>query len=101
MEIIINDYREYDEKNCTTGGNYAYFTKYVKVDNNEWKVYHSTTAEFDYCSICGTFGHTSDECESERHIYTDEEVQKELAWVDEENDKNLYYTRVYDFKVKG
>ena len=61
MKVIIADYKDFVEGMSNDGGGYIYYTHYVKLDKDLWQVRHSTSADFDYCPCCGTFGCT--ECD--------------------------------------
>lgn len=55
-KVILNDESEYNPDTCHTGGNYAYYTIYERVANTEtWEMSFGTSAEFDYCPVCGNF----------------------------------------------
>ena len=54
-KITIHDLTSYDPDRCSTGGNYAFYTIYTRVDDDMFEVSYDTTAEFDYCPVCGSF----------------------------------------------
>lgn len=67
--LSFNDDSEYDSSRCHDGGAYSYSVIYDRVKDPSdgvdelWAVYYDTSCtEFDYCSLCGQFGHTEDEC---------------------------------------
>lgn len=53
--VTFNDYSDYQDTTCHTGGNYGFWTDYDRIENGLWKVSYRTTAEFSYCPCCGTF----------------------------------------------
>lgn len=52
--IILDDYSDYQENTCHTGGNYGFTDRLVK-DGECFRVEHSTTADFPFCPVCGEF----------------------------------------------
>lgn len=52
--IILDDYSDYQENTCHTGGNYGFTDRLVK-DGECFRVEHSTTADFSFCPVCGEF----------------------------------------------
>lgn len=63
ITIEIRHYENYDPDNCCTGGKYGFRETYTEQPDGTFKVYHETTSVFEYCSRCGTFGHSADECQ--------------------------------------
>lgn len=74
-KIIIKDYRNYDPDNCRTGGAYGFTDTYTEQPDGSFVAYHETTSDFEYCSRCGTFGHSSWDCKC-KDTYTAEEMQR-------------------------
>lgn len=74
--VSITDFSDYEEGKSNTGGKYAYNTTYAKIGENKWEVSYSTTADFEYCEICGSFGHNREDCQwqSDNEIITTEEL---------------------------
>ena len=52
--IILDDYSDYQENSCYTGGNYG-FTDLLVRDGSCFRIEHSTTADFTFCPVCGKF----------------------------------------------
>lgn len=52
--IILDDYSDYQENTCYTGGNYGFTDMLVK-DGDSFTLVHSTTANFTFCPVCGEF----------------------------------------------
>lgn len=59
----VVDETDYDPRFCLTGGKYSFTTVYEKVAADKWEVFYYTSADFGYCSYCGSFGCDGDECE--------------------------------------
>ena len=53
-KVILSDYTEYDSEKCRNGGCYGFRTNYNRVKNG-WAVSYGTTADFEYCPVCGSF----------------------------------------------
>lgn len=51
--VRFNDFSQYDSEKCNNGGCYGFWTNYDRLDNGTWKVSYGTTADFDYCPVCG------------------------------------------------
>lgn len=60
IEIIVYDYINYDSEFCCDGGKYGFSTHYKQIADDKWEVIHSTTSDFTYCPLCGSF--YSNEC---------------------------------------
>lgn len=61
-KVIFYDYTNYKEDTCRNGGNYGFWTTYIKQRNrkqkSQWRIKYGTTADFEYCPICGCFGNS-------------------------------------------
>lgn len=53
--VRINDYTNYDAEKCNNGGCYAFFTDYIKRPDGKWEISYDTTADLEYCPVCGSF----------------------------------------------
>ncbi len=53
-KVSVYDYSDYDPDLCNNGGRYGYTVNYERSPEG-WTVSHSTTADFDYCPVCGSF----------------------------------------------
>lgn len=64
-KITFYDYSEYFPELCNDGGAYGFFTIYMRISNDEWKISYKTTADFDYCPVCGCFAdhYKGDNCD--------------------------------------
>jgi hypothetical protein len=54
--VRIIDDSEYEAGMCCNGGHYRFFVDYRQVSPGVWSVQFGTTAEFDFCELCGSFG---------------------------------------------
>lgn len=82
VAVKITDYSEYEGGQCNTSGKYSYTTHYYRVGYDEWEVEYSTSADFKYCPICGSFG----DCGCEEYgctplVVTTETVLKDVLRV--------------------
>lgn len=55
-KVRFNDFSEYDSEKCNNGGCYGFWTDYSRLENGNWLISYGTTADFDYCPCCGSFG---------------------------------------------
>lgn len=55
-KVRFNDFSEYDSEKCNNGGCYGFWTDYSRLENGNWEISYGTTADFDYCPCCGSFG---------------------------------------------
>lgn len=53
--VRFNDYSDYDSEKCNNGGSYGFWTDYSRLENGNWEISYGTTADFDYCPVCGCF----------------------------------------------
>lgn len=66
QEIRINDYSQYDSEKCNNGGAYGFWTKYDRLPNGKFEISYGTTADFEFCPVCGCFNdHYDPEYDSE------------------------------------
>lgn len=52
----IKDYSGFEAGLSSNGGSYGFWTIYRYIGNGKYTVEHGTTADFDYCEFCGSFG---------------------------------------------
>lgn len=98
--VIFNDYSDYQDTTCHTGGNYGFWTNYDRLDNDKWKATYETTAGFSYCPCCGSF---DDHYEGDEAIYnsgyscgefdvvTESELLKRINEFEETDDEYIVY----------
>lgn len=94
--VVITDVSEYDSSKCNDGGCYSFSTIYTKVDDNHWSVTHETSADMEYCPICGSFGnHWDDDAEEYRcgkpDIIRTFELLNRIADASENDDFEISY----------
>ena len=58
------DYTEYESGKSNNGGCYGFWTDYNRLENGKWEVSYGTTADFEYCPVCGRFNdhYEGDDC---------------------------------------
>ena len=59
-KVRFNDYTEYDSEKCNNGGCYGFWTDYTRLESGNWEVSYGTTADFEFCPVCGSFGSHED-----------------------------------------
>ena len=59
-KVRFNDYSEYDSEYGNNGGKYGYWTEYRKLHNGLIEISYGTTADFDFCPVCGCFNNHYD-----------------------------------------
>jgi hypothetical protein len=60
-EVVISDHSNYDPDRCNNGGAYSFHVHFVK-EGGSWKVRYSTSADFEYCDITGSFNKCGNSC---------------------------------------
>ena len=65
ITIELEDLSNYDPEKCRDGGCYSFITKFMRWGFEEkWMVRYGTSADMEFCPICGSFGkHWDDEIE--------------------------------------
>lgn len=53
-KVRFKSYSEYEDVNGN-GKSYSFFTDYIRVNNDKWKISYGTTSDKEYCPVCGTF----------------------------------------------
>lgn len=89
-KIRFNDYSEYDDTRCNNGGCYGFWDNYTRCDDG-WRVSYGTTAEFDFCPICGGFGNSCGCSDEDYLIVTTEELLDKIASFEEDEDHFIEY----------
>lgn len=49
------NYSEYNSEKSNDGGCYGFWTDYSRLENGNWEISYGTTADFEYCPVCGSF----------------------------------------------
>ena len=79
MKVTITDYTHYASDSCSNGGNYSFSVIYRQISDDKFEVLHSTSSEFPYCPLCGSFYQGSCPCGMEGpDIVNYEQVKKEV-----------------------
>ena len=55
MKVTITDYTHHASDSCVNGGNYSFSVIYRQISDDKFEVLHSTSSEFPYCPLCGSF----------------------------------------------
>ena len=53
--VRFNDFSEYESGNSNNGGCYGFWTDYNRLENGLFEVSYGTTADFNFCPVCGSF----------------------------------------------
>lgn len=94
------DYTEYESGKSNNGGCYGFWTDYDRLENGKWEVSYGTTADFDYCPVCGSFNnhYEGDDCWynscyscGEFKTVTETELLKQINKFEETDDKYIEY----------
>ena len=58
------DYTSYEAEKSSNGGCYGFWKDYNRLDDGNWEVSYGTTADFEYCPVCGSFNehYEGDDC---------------------------------------
>lgn len=98
--VRFNDYSEYESGKSNNGGCYGFWTDYDLLENGNWEVSYGTSADFEYCPVCGSFNdhYEGDDCcyESgyscgEYETITEAELLKRINEFEEADDKYIEY----------
>ena len=55
QRVRFNDFSEYESEKSANGGSSGFWTDYTRLENGRWEASYGTTAEFDFCPVCGSF----------------------------------------------
>ncbi len=65
------DYSGYDPDKCNNGGCYGFWTDYHRLPDGNFEVSYGTTADFEFCPACGSFGnHVEYDAETDEEIFS-------------------------------
>ena len=53
--VRFYDYTEYEGEKANNGGCYGFWIEYNRISPEKWEISYGTTAEFEYCPVCGSF----------------------------------------------
>lgn len=54
-KVRFNDFSEYESGKSNNGGCYGFWTDCSRLENGNWEVSYGTTADFNFCPVCGSF----------------------------------------------
>lgn len=93
--ITFVDNSEYDPDKCRNGGAYSFSCKYIREKSNsdKWIRKYGTSTDFAYCERCGTFNHSTYECDNDEYIITTDELLYKMVNYkeDDEHFVNISY----------
>lgn len=60
--VTINDFSEYEPEKGNNGGCYGFWTMYSRenLESDTWQKSYGTTADMEYCPVCGDFANHYD-----------------------------------------
>jgi hypothetical protein len=83
----ISDFRGYNPARCNNGGAYGFWTTYRYIGGGKYQVEFNTTADFEYCSACGSFSCC---CDGEHLVATDEDVWERIREAENDPSPDVY-----------
>jgi len=85
MKVVkIVDRTQFMADTCNNGGNYSFTVTYRQIAADKFEVLHSTSSEFPYCPLCGSFYQGSCPCGMEGPDVVDSaHVDKEINYARE------------------
>ncbi|MCI6676068.1 MAG: hypothetical protein MSG78_04050 [Clostridiales bacterium] len=89
--IRFNDFTEYETGKSNNGGCYGFWTDYNRLENGIFEVSHGTTADFEYCPVCGDFHSYDEETCGEYQTVTEPELLKLINDFEETEDEYIEY----------
>lgn len=85
-KVRFNDFTEYESEKSNNGGYYGFWTDYNRLENGIFEVSHGTTADFEYCPVCGDFHSYNEETCGEYQTVTESELLKLINDFEETDD---------------
>lgn len=96
-KVRVYDYSDYKEGHSSNGGCYGYWVDYTRIGLSDlFEISYGTTADFDFCPCCGSFGdHSHYDCEADLVEYscgdfktiTAAELNDKLRQIEESTEK--------------
>ncbi len=86
-EATISDDTQYDPNRCNNGGAYGFAVRYCYVGPDAYHAFHMTTAEFEFCSYCGSFN--SGCCSAPEEI-TEKELWNRIQEAEKDPSSEIY-----------
>ena len=69
FKVRFNDYTSYNPDFCRNGGCYGFWTNFTWIEDGLFAVSYGTTADFEFCRVCGTFGNHTEWDDERREYY--------------------------------
>ena len=96
MIVKIVDRTHFVSETSNNGGDYSYTVTYRQIADDMFEVLYSTSAEFDYCPLCGNFYQGNCPCGKEDpDVVNYEQVKKEVDVANMRHYGNFEDIRVY------
>lgn len=92
--IKVIDSHDYEEGKHNDGGHYLFWTNYERVSDDTWEVSYGTSADMDYCPVCGCFEDHYDHETNDYHCGDYETITEAevLQRIKEEPDTEVTFT---------
>lgn len=100
--VTFFDFSQYNWEKGSNGGCYGFWTDYDRVKNG-WEVSYGTTADFEYCPVCGSFENHCTGDEQQEYSCGDYEIistNELLERIREFQETDECYIKVYDKDLK-
>lgn len=97
--VRLYDFTDYEPAYSNNGGCYYFITGYRHIGVDKWEKYYATSADMDYCPICGNFGRCSCD-ESDYEIVSTTTVLFEIVKQLNKNDSNFTVEFEYFGEIK-
>lgn len=91
QRVRFNDFTEYESGKSSNGGSYGFWTDYTRLENGVWEISYGTTADLDFCPVCGVFGdHQLDdgtyECGEFQTVSEEELIEEINKFIETDNE---------------
>ena len=83
--------RSMNPENRQMGGSYGFWTDDTRLENGVWEISYGTTADLDFCPVCGVFGdHQLDdgtyECGEFQTVSEEELIEEINKFIETDNE---------------
>lgn len=96
MKVKIVDRTHFVSETSHNGGDYSFTATYHQIADDKFEVSYSTSADFDYCPLCGSFYQGNCPCGMEGpEIVSWEEVETAVDIANIRRDGSFEDIRVY------
>ena len=89
--VRFDDFSEYKSGKSNNGGCYGFWTDYNRLENGNWEVSYGTTADFDFCPVCGDFHSYNEESCGDCEQIAEAELLKLINDFEETEDEYIEY----------